>query len=158
MLLCSINIRVLGLHLVLFLCYISSYATTNIDSLLHSIQVNSQDIPSQLKIIEQEVKKNYRTNTEAAFLLLNKGIELTKKAKKDTTHAYFLYIKGRIHKRLGDRKLAESAYQEAKQIYSSISHNDGLSKVINELGWLEIKEGAYPKARILFLEAISPII
>lgn len=149
------KIRFLGGYLLLHICVLVTASTSNLDSLLQSLENNSYPINEELSIIKRAVKKNYQSNSQGVLLLLDQGLALAETAKRDTLLAYFHYMKGRVQKRVGDKALAEANYLKAKRIYTAIiDYPKGTAFVINELGWLAIASGKYQAARTLFLEAL----
>lgn len=152
----AITIRLLGGVFIFFSLFIGSLkANTDVDSLLTVIKDRHTEVENILNDIKTTARQYRAEHPLFALRLLDEGIQIAEQSNRDTTIAYFHFLKGRIQKRIGKKEDAWASYLQAKHVYTEINHNSGITNTINELGWVEVGFGNYKKARVLFEEALS---
>jgi len=108
----------------------------------------------QIVQIEQSIKETPSKSPKIALQLLEKGIALSSTTQDKNTLAYFYYLKARIQLKNGNKAMAITTFNAAKAIYLAIDKYAGVADVLNNVGWIKIKEGQYQLARSQFEEAL----
>jgi len=143
------------LCLICWLQFSSLLAQLNTDSSMAMLYDTMLSPQAQIIQIEQSAKALQSKSPKIALQLLDKGIVLSTTPLDKNSLAYFYYLKARIQVKLGEKEEALLAFDAAKTNYLAIEKYVGVANVLNDLGWMKIKEGQYQLARNQFEAALD---
>ena len=126
-----------------------------IDSLKTELQNHKAKDTTRVNILNHLAFHHYRNNPPTAVAYIEESLELANKLKVQKFIAHCYYIKAVIYTEQANFKIAETSYDKAIKLYTSLNDLKGLKKCNNALGVLYAYKGDFENALKHYKESLK---